>query len=301
MSAFIKYTRLVLVMVFLVIIAGGIVRMTQSGMGCPDWPTCFGRWVPPVNASQLPADYEKYLRTQDIDHTFNAYHTWIEYVNRLLGVLLGFIIIIHFIWSLKKFRKTNRSIVTLSFLLLLAVSFQGWLGKKVVDENLAVVKVTAHMLVALVIAAIPIIIISRLRPVKTEAGSLVKKLAVLTFLLVIIQIILGTDVREQIDEISRPLGYSHRELWIDRLDTVFLIHRSFSWVIAAACIFLYGKSRSYPLLKNHNLLILLLTCLSFLTGLIMYFLQIPAIAQPMHLLSGSLLAISLFSFRLQLK
>src|ERR1700754_3370 len=82
------------ILTFLVIIAGGVVRTTQSGMGCPDWPRCFGRWVPPTNASQLPPDYEKYLRQQDIDHTFNALHTWIEYFNRLVGALLGVFAII---------------------------------------------------------------------------------------------------------------------------------------------------------------------------------------------------------------
>ena len=152
-KAYLRYTWFVLIMVFLVILAGGVVRMTQSGMGCPDWPKCFGRWIPPVNASQLPPDFEKYLRQQDIDHSFNVYHTWIEYINRLLGALLGVFIFIHFIWSFIRFRKINKPVVILSFLLLLTVGFQGWLGKKVVDDNLAVVKVTIHMLVALVIAA----------------------------------------------------------------------------------------------------------------------------------------------------
>ena len=160
---YLRYTWFVLVMVFLVILAGGVVRMTQSGMGCPDWPTCFGRWIPPTHASQLPPDFEKYLEKQDIDHSFNAYHTWIEYINRLLGALLGIFIFIHFIWSFIKFRKTSSHIVWLSFLLLITVGFQGWLGKKVVDDNLAVVKVTIHMLVALIIAAIPLLVINRLQ------------------------------------------------------------------------------------------------------------------------------------------
>jgi heme a synthase len=300
-AAFLRYTWFILIMVFLVILAGGVVRMTQSGMGCPDWPRCFGRWIPPVNAGQLPADFEKYLRTQDIDHSFNAYHTWIEYINRLLGALLGVFIIFHFTWSFKKFRKTKRSLVIVSFLMLLAVGFQGWLGKKVVDGNLAVVKVTTHMLVALVIAALPVLIISKLQQNKTEAGLLLKRLSIAVLLLVLLQIVLGTGVREQVDEISRQLHYQQRESWIGQLDIVFLVHRSFSWIVGSACVFLYWKSHSFPSLKKHSGLILMLTGISIATGLIMYYLQIPAVAQPIHLFSASLLAISLFSFRLQLK
>src|SRR5687768_16526726 len=120
---YLNYTWFILIMVFLVIGAGGVVRMTQSGMGCPDWPKCFGRWVPPTSADQLPPDFEKYLKTQDIDHSFNVYHTWIEYINRLLGALLGVFIFIHFIWSFQKFRRTNKQVLWLSLFLLVAVSF----------------------------------------------------------------------------------------------------------------------------------------------------------------------------------
>ena len=99
--------------VFLVILAGGIVRMTQSGMGCPDWPTCFGMWIPPTDASQLPADFEKYLSQQDIDHSFNVYHTWIEYINRLLGAVLGVFIFIYAIWTSIKFSNRKKRMKTL--------------------------------------------------------------------------------------------------------------------------------------------------------------------------------------------
>ena len=95
------------ILCFLVIIAGGVVRTTQSGMGCPDWPKCFGMWIPPTQASELPADFEKYLGKQDIDHSFNAFHTWIEYINRLLGVLLGLFGIIQVVLLFGK-RKTAK-------------------------------------------------------------------------------------------------------------------------------------------------------------------------------------------------
>jgi cytochrome c oxidase assembly protein subunit 15 len=300
-SAYIRYTKFVLIMVFLVILAGGVVRMTQSGMGCPDWPQCFGRWVPPVNESQLPPDFEKYLKTQDIDHSFNVFHTWIEYINRLLGAILGVFILVHAVWSFRKFRKTNRGIVWLSVAMVLTVGFQGWLGKMVVDANLSVVKVTAHMLVALLIAALPVWIIARLNETQTAGGNLLKRVSVFALLLVLVQIILGTDVREQIDEISKLYGYERRDLWIGKLDLVFLVHRSFSWIVTIACVFLYWKSRPFQALKNPALWVLVPVITATAAGLIMYYLQVPAIAQPIHLLSASVLTIGLFSYRLQLK
>ena len=296
-----RYTWFVLIMVILVIAAGGIVRMTQSGMGCPDWPKCFGRWVPPTSAEQLPPDFEKYLRTQDIDHSFNVYHTWIEYINRLLGALLGVFIFIHFIWSFKKFRRTDRRILLYSFLLLIAVGFQGWLGKKVVDHNLEVVKVTIHMLVALVIAAIPLLIIYRLKGTETIADNFLKALSVGVLILLIVQIILGTQVREQIDEISKALLYKQRERWIEKVDNMFVIHRSFSWVIGAGCLLLFFRTKKYITLRLNAVIILSVVTLTVLLGIIMAWYSIPAIAQPLHLLLASILSLAIFTLRLRLK
>lgn len=298
---YLQYTWFVTIMVFLVILAGGVVRMTQSGMGCPDWPTCFGRWIPPTSADQLPPDFEKYLRTQDIDHTFNVYHTWIEYINRLLGALLGVFIFIHFIWSFRKFRKSNKQVVLLSLFLLIMVGFQGWLGKKVVDHNLAVVKVTTHMLVALLIAAIPLIIIYKLQEARKITAPYLKYLSYLLILILLVQIVLGTQVREQIDEISKSLQYEQRELWMARLDNMFIIHRSFSWLVTAGGLLLWFKSRAIAPLRTNAVFILATIAATIVAGLVMAFNNIPALAQPLHLLLASILVLSVFSFSLRLK
>ena len=298
---YIRYTWFLFTMVFMVILAGGIVRMTQSGMGCPDWPKCFGRWIPPTNAGQLPPDFEKYLKAQDIDHSFNVYHTWIEYINRLLGALLGFFILIHFAWSFLKFRKKNRQIIWISFLLLIAIGFQGWLGKKVVDANLAAVKVTAHMLVALLIAALPMLIIYKLKEEGKIQDKLLKKISVVVLLILLIQIVLGTQVREKVDEISKSLNYSQRELWIGSLNKIFIVHRSFSWVVLLGCLLLACKARAYSAMRKNILFILSLVIITILLGITMAWFHIPALAQPFHLLLASILTIALFVFILRLE
>jgi len=300
-SAYIRYTQFLVVLVFLVIIAGGVVRMTQSGMGCPDWPKCFGKWIPPTTVSQLPPDFEKYLKQQDIDHTFNVYHTWIEYINRLLGALLGIFILIHSVWSFRKFFYIKRSVFLWSLGLVVAVGFQGWLGKKVVDANLAVVKITTHMLVALLIAAIPVYIIYLVREREKVKHATLKKLTSLALILLVLQIVLGTEVREQIDIVAKSLNYTQRELWIDRLDIFFKIHRSFSLVIFAAVVGIFLKSKMITQLSKVALLNLILVGVLIFLGVVMNYVHIPAIAQPLHLLFSSILIINLFAFRLKLQ
>lgn len=300
-SAYIRFTWIILGMIFLVILAGGTVRMTQSGMGCPDWPKCFGRWIPPWKESQLPANFEQYLSLQDIDHTFNPYHTWIEYINRLLSAILGVLVLIHVVWSFKKFFKTRPFIAWTSFAMLLAVIFQAWLGKEVVAANLSAVKVTTHMVMALLISVLPLLIISRLKGNKVSVGRDVKSIATIALIIVLLQVIFGTQVREQVDEVSRALAYGQRESWLGMLDDRFIIHRSFSWLVAIIIFFLGWRSRIYPGLKRIRITVVLSFLITFFTGLIMYFFEMPAIAQPLHLLMGSLLFVSLAYYRLHLK
>lgn len=292
-SSFLRFSKWVLVMVFLVILAGAVVRTTQSGMGCPDWPKCFGKWIPPTNASELPANFEKYLKQQDIDHSFNVFHTWTEYINRLLGALLGIFLFIQLVWSFK-FWKTRRTITWLCLANVLLTGFQGWLGKKVVDANLATVKITTHMLVALLIAAIALTVIYKLgNNIKTQSKKLYT-LTLVALLLVVVQIALGTQVREQIDKISKSLAYGGRDRWIAKLDYLFLIHRSFSLVVTVVSLYVVYLFKKHGVKLFSNTLII--TCLfaEIILGIVMAYFDMPAIAQPLHLLFSTVLFVALF-------
>jgi cytochrome c oxidase assembly protein subunit 15 len=291
---FLKFSKVILVTVFLVILAGGVVRMTQSGMGCPDWPKCFGRWIPPTSEDQLPSNYKELYAFKYVDTSFNPYHTWIEYINRMLGTLLGFLLLIQFFWSFVYF-KSNRKIVWLSLALLLITGFQGWLGSKVVSSNLEVVKITTHMMVALLIAALAITIIHFASAKKVSADNkMIKRLSVLTVTLLIVQIVLGTQLREQIDHISADLNFTQRELWISKLNYIFYIHRLFSIAIAAACLYLFFQLRKFALLQTTSWIIVGCVLLNILLGIIMSYFNIPSIAQPLHLLLSSVLITAVY-------
>ena len=157
------------------------------------------------------------------------------------------------------------------------------------------------MLVALLIAAIPLMIISKLSSKEKTGNKLLVQASTIMLVVLLLQIVLGTQVREQIDEISKPLGYEQRELWIGQLDNMFFIHRSFSWLVASGCLFLWWKARPFPLLRRDALFILFAVAGSIGLGLIMAFNNIPALAQPLHLLMASALVLGIFSFRLKLK
>ena len=180
---------------FLVVLAGSVVRMTGSGMGCPDWPKCFGLLVPPTEASQVTwtpgAEYDEgrmlvkndtlwvaqsafVARDFDVERargqwqpylkhdyaTFNAAHTWIEFINRCLGALAGIpALLLLLAAALSRDLRTT----LLALLGVLALGFVAWLGKLVVDGNLIPHSITIHMLGALAILCIDSVIIQRLR------------------------------------------------------------------------------------------------------------------------------------------
>ena len=177
---YLRFNWFSLVLLYLVIIAGSVVRTSGSGMGCPDWPRCFGKWVPPTSKEQLPNGIQEELLEKRVqkaerfagmlkklgfqesatkilndpylekEEDFNVSQTWTEYINRLVGFLAGNIVLILFFWTFLRYRK-QRKLLLLSFLNLVFISFEGWFGSIVVASNLLPWTITIHLFFALVI------------------------------------------------------------------------------------------------------------------------------------------------------
>ena len=127
---------------YFLILVGGLVRASGAGLGCPDWPRCFGSWIPPASVADLPPQFDP--------SQFNPTLMWTEYLNRLLGVTVGFLILATTISAWRHHRREPRILWTTVAALLLT-GFQGWLGGRVVAHELAGWIVTVHLIVAIVI------------------------------------------------------------------------------------------------------------------------------------------------------
>lgn len=326
-KAFVRFSWVTLLFIYLVVIAGSVVRSTGSGMGCPDWPKCFDQVIPPTDISQLPENYkdiyvnkrkqkvEKFAKILTVfgmgdlandlkndkslllEQDFNWKRTWTEYGNRLVGFISGNLVLITFIWVFLKYKR-NRSLVFLSFLNLILLVFEAWMGSIVVATNLVPWILTLHMLVALIIIwiQIKIIIIAEGKSYQIKIKKSFKKLFYVSILLSVVQILLGTQVRQEID--FMVADNVDRGLMLSNMDTDFYFHRSLIWLvlIVNGTLFWLNRKNNYGLVMF--LYIIGLICVEFFTGVLFSYAGMPAVLQPIHLVVASLmLAVQLYGLK----
>lgn len=297
-----RFRRLALntvITLYFLIIAGGVVRSTGAGMGCPDWPRCFGRWVPPTEVSQLPVNYKEiYGAKLKGEIIFNPVKTWIEYVNRLLGAFTGVMIFLTLLAAIPFLRSKHRHIFFLSLSAFILVGVQGWLGAKVVSFELLPIMVTLHMLLAIIIVFLLLYLFTWAgytanASEKVQQHDTLNKIGLVVLALSVIQILLGTQVREVMDEVIARLGYGERARWIDDLGITFYVHRSFSIVVLAINFLwiiriqkLLGSGSAQGKIATACMLVLIVELLS---GLAMAYFGVPPFAQPLHLVLAILM------------
>ena len=319
-----RLAKISVVCVYLIIVAGSVVRMTGSGMGCPDWPKCFGYYIPPTSADVLEFkpnfDYKKgqVIQIDDIFHyakrdftstsnlkienweknttheynTFNVTHTWIEYINRLLTVVAGIPIFLLFLVSLFLFKK-HKLLTLIAGLVILFMGFEAWLGKTVVDSNLMPVKISIHLGVAFLIVLILIfgIFKSGHYSLSKTPSKKFKNVLLLAFSLTITQIIFGIQVRQFVDEKIMQIGYEKAN-WLNGVDWKFYVHRTFSIIVMLVNTWLFFINRKKLLNQNLINFVMIIIGLEILTGIIMVYFDFPMVSQPLHLvMSGIILGL----------
>ncbi len=315
----------VITFIYLIIIAGAVVRMTGSGMGCPDWPKCFGYYIPPTAASQIEwqphhaykkgtiiiredalriaahnfsttdsydsKHWETYTK-HDYAH-FNVWHTWIEYINRLVTVIFGLPMLALFFCSFL-YWNSQKKIPIIATVTLLAVGFQSWLGKVVVDSNLLPIRITIHMVVAFVILALLlyILFLTKSKIAKSSLQAFPKSFRnvfIFATILTLIQVALGTQVRQFVDEQVKTIGELHKAAWLQSPTLTFYIHRSFSILIVGVTSWLVWQQKRLGIALPKLNWVLACIGLELMTGIIMYYFHFPFLSQPLHLVISSLL------------
>lgn len=327
MHLFRNFTLISVGLTYILIFIGGMVRVAGAGMGCPDWPKCFGYLIPPTNISEIEwspnksykkgiilrnngklivsksdftssnqinfSNWKNYTKHNYSD--FDATKTWIEFINRLLGAIAGLATLIMFVFSFSYWNKKNILILN-SLLIIIGMGFQAWLGKLVVDSNLAPYKITVHMLMALVIISLIIYSIFKTQKNLNDEiirDSFVKNLVSFTVLISLIQIVIGTQVREFIDLQYEIYGPNNKDKWLNAPNFYFYFHRTFSILILLLNFGLYYLIK----LRNYSSIIIrkisFIIFLEIVVGIVMYYIDFPFLSQPIHLL----LATILFSYQ----
>ena len=320
---FISLNWTTLVFIYLVVIAGSFVRITGAGMGCPDWPKCFGQYIPPTDEKVLPRDYkdiyaskrgkkiERFANFLDnigfseiaiklrndktllIEQDFNAKKTWTEYINRLFGVLAGFGVLFIFVGVLRKYRSKKLVLLATSNLIILVI--QAWFGSIVVATNLVPWTITVHLFLALVIIMLQLLLVmevSNTQSKKIIATSKIKSFIWIVLLITFVQLFLGTQVRESIDVLVKQ-GYT-REYWVNHLGVPFFIHRSFSWIVLIGMGYMFWLNK-----KSENVQIVstsfYILIAEILTGVLLAYADMPGLVQTAHLLFATVMFGVLFT------
>ncbi len=301
-----------LISVIVLVAVGATVRVTGSGLGCPDWPTCWGCLIPPTSADQIDVeklDLEKFKRhavrkgidpdsitRETILESFDPVHTWIEFVNRLTSLPLGFSTLLLALFSFRATRN-RKAIVILSWFSLFDVLFNAVMGAMVVRSGLKPGIITLHMALAFLLIAVLVTVIWLSRPEKSKnepTPFFDRKLLVVSlvfFCCLFGEGLLGSQLREQTDELARLSEGLERSEWVDQIvgTMIFKVHRSLSWTLLISSVLMVYWSKNLSVVYREPRWILAMVVLMMLMGIILGHVAIYAVVQVLHVVATAVL------------
>lgn len=308
--------------VFLLFLLGALVRATGSGMGCPDWPKCFGLLAPPTCECQLPPNYIKIFKEKRekkvhrfattlrkfgfqeranaieadsrifVQEKFDPVKAWIEYINRLFGVLSGLFGLVFFILTIR-YEVLRKSLywMFLGFVFLL---LNAWLGSLVVATNLLPGIVSLHFLLSY------ISLFGFIKAVEVH-GTILKTHSIgksfqwsVLWKLVLFIVILGTWGREQVELLKIDSKLIEEGMLNFRaMGKLFAIHRYLPAFVLLFSGYQWFKNK-YVNSVNHWLVIAIISFIQIALGAIHIVYVVPVWTQVLHVVIGSSLVTYLF-------
>lgn len=320
MNTYQKIALACILSLILLIFVGAIVRVTGSGMGCPDWPMCWGKLIPPTSVEQVDVatlvekkafvrEYQHIngpdakLSQEALKEMFNPTHTWIEYVNRLTSMPIGFSSLALFVYAFFKYRKSNKRLYWFSFFAFFLVLLNAVIGAIVVKTSLDTGVITTHMALAMLLLCVLVYVYwkgaERQREFSyVKSPVILRKLGWLLFWLIIFEGVMGSQVREMTDTFMKEYGQKSRPTWTAQLEEtwMYVIHRSFSWVVLAASIgyFILAKKCKTGGLSWLEWTVVGIVFAQMVLGLVLSKVGVLAVVQVLHIGLSSILVAVLY-------
>ena len=286
MHLFRNFTLISVGLTYILIFIGGMVRVAGAGMGCPDWPKCFGRWIPPTSLDQLP---------EHIDPAkFNIVLAWIEYGNRLFGAVVGLSIAITLYLGLKYYSHLPRIKWPLIAAFCLTL-FEGWLGSVLVKTVLNPFTITLHLFFALIIVMLLVFVSQEVYYIDNAESEIhskyprgMKILFMIMATVLLLEVVLGTEIRGGLEMIRKENPMIESQFLIDMLGPFKYAHTVLGILITILSIvnwFSLVKSSIKPssLMVQTSTLIVVLILFQIVSGEMLVFLKFMPIIQLFHL------------------
>lgn len=275
--ALVPLTAILLFLQSALVVTGGAVRLTGSGLGCPTWPEC-------VPGSYLPVEGQ----------AEGALHAWIEFGNRLLTFALLIAAVATFVAVLKSGRRDLRFLAATQILGILG---QGVLGGITVLTDLNPLAVASHLLFSILLISAATSLFTRRRhpEVRTSSTQLkISRISLMHIVLAYCAITLGTLVTgsgPHAGDVDAPRLDFH-------ISSITRIHSLSVWLLLLVTFF-YFRAANLPYRAKRWLI--LFTILAFAQGAIgyiQYFLGVPELLVGFHLLGSVLVWIAAWRVRL---
>ncbi len=293
-------------LIFIMVIVGGITRLTDSGLSISNYKLITGT-IPPLNETEWQEAFELYqqypeyqkLHSHFTINDFKSIYFW-EWLHRVIGRVIGMIFIIPFIYFLITKQLTKKTIKKCLVLLILG-GFQGFLGWYMVKSGLVDMpdvshyRLAAHLTTAfLTFAATLWVALDLFYPSKKSVNIKFRNLIVVSYIILVIQIIYGAFVaglKAGLLHNHWPLmnegKFIHHTVYaldpfyknlIENPSTIQFVHRTLAYLVVVSILILWYESRKLPLSnlqkKGINTL-LILVCFQFLLGIFTILYAVP--------------------------